>query len=100
MRDIFGMRADASENPEDRLHEQGRLDQTAVQEMLEIIKVPDVVAFELEARAVIGAGRQNEFDVLERIPEHQIARILQMLALPLKLEFLVAIEQMEQPKIH
>ena len=50
--DVLGIGADAAENAEDRLHEQRRLHQLAVEEMRERVEMADVVAFELEARAV------------------------------------------------
>ena len=40
--------ADAAEDAEDELHEEGRLDQPAVDEMREVVEVADVVAFVLE----------------------------------------------------
>ena len=49
---VLGMRADAAEDAEDRLHEQRRLDQLAVEEMRQRVEMADVVAFEFEARAV------------------------------------------------
>ena len=53
--DVFRMRADAAENAEYRLHEQWRRDQSAIEEMREVVQMADVIAFELETRAV-GAG--------------------------------------------
>ena len=50
--DVLGIGADAAEDAEDGLHEERRLDQLAVEKVREIIEMADVVAFELEARAV------------------------------------------------
>ena len=49
--DVLGIGADAAENAEDRLHEERRLDEPAVEEMRQGVEMADVVAFELEARA-------------------------------------------------
>ena len=49
---VAHVRADAAEDAEDELHEEGRLDEPAVDEMGEIVEVADVVALVLEARAV------------------------------------------------
>ena len=49
---VFGMRADAAENAEHRLHEDRRLDDTAIKEMLQGIQMADVVALDLEAGVV------------------------------------------------
>ncbi len=43
------MRPDAAEDAKHRLHEQRRLDEPALQEMGEIVKMGGVVALELEA---------------------------------------------------
>ena len=58
-----------------------------------------VVALELEARAVGGAGLQDVFDVLEGVAKHQVASRLEVMPFPIELEILVAIEQVEQPEI-
>ena len=65
MRDVLGMGADAAEDAEHALHEERRLDQAAIGEMGERVEMADVVALDLEARAVLGAGRQDVFDVAE-----------------------------------
>ena len=58
--EVLGVGADAAEDAEDRLHEERRLDQLALEEVGEVVEVPDVVALELEARAAAFA------EVLER----------------------------------
>jgi hypothetical protein len=78
MGDVFRMRANAAKQAEHRLHEEGRLHQPAVGEVGEIVEMGDVVAFELKARAVVVAGRQNVLDVLERVAEDEVARRFQM----------------------
>ncbi len=52
MHDVFGMRADAAQDAEHRLHEQRRLDQAAVEEMPQRVEMADVVALDLEAGVV------------------------------------------------
>ena len=49
--DVLRIGADAAEDAEDRLHEQRRLDEAALEEMGEGVEMADVVALELEARA-------------------------------------------------
>ena len=45
------LRTDAAEDAEDRLDEKRRFDQSPVQEVRQIIQVPNIVALELEAGA-------------------------------------------------
>ena len=57
---VVRVRADAAEDPEDRLDEERRLDQSAFEEVGQVVQVADVVALELEARpecAQPSAGR-------------------------------------------
>ena len=59
-----GCGADAAEDAEDRLDEQRRLDQAAVEEVRQVVQMADVVALELEARAVASPQRsQDALDV-------------------------------------
>ena len=74
------MRADAAEDAEHALHQERRLDQLAFGEMSEVVQVTDVVAFELEARAVCRQRGQRELDILERVAKNQIAGALQIFA--------------------
>ena len=69
----------------------GGFDQAAIEEMREIVEMAGVVAFELEARAGARQRLQNELDVLERVPEDEVARVLQRLRLPVVLERLEAV---------
>jgi hypothetical protein len=48
---FLGIGADATEDAEDRLHEQRRLHNPALEEMGERVEMADVVALEFEARA-------------------------------------------------
>jgi hypothetical protein len=70
---FLGIGADAAEDAEDRLHEERRLDQPAVDEMRQVVEVADVVAFELEARAVaLAQVAQDVLDVLEGVAEDEV----------------------------
>ena len=53
LHDVLGMRADAAEDAEHRLHEQRRLDHAAVEEVPQRVEMADVVALDLEAGAVL-----------------------------------------------
>ena len=94
------MRADAAENAEHGLHQEGWLDHLAFGEMCEVAQVTDVVALELEARAVRRQCGHRELDILERVAKDQVAAIFQMLPLPCVLEVLVPVQQGKQAEIH
>ena len=53
MHQISVIGADAAQDAEYRLYEERRLDDPAVDEMGQVIKMANIVAFELKARAVI-----------------------------------------------
>ncbi len=93
------MRADAAQDAEDALDEQRRTDHLAVQEMTEVVQVADVVALALESGVVLRAGAEDLADVLEGVLEHQVAAVLQVVALPLVLELLVAVQHREQAEV-
>jgi len=77
MREVLGIGADAAENAEDRLHEERRLDQLAVEEMRQRIEMADIVALELEfGAAAFAKAFKNLFDILEGIAKNEIPRIL------------------------
>ena len=58
---VFRIGADAPQNAEDGLHEQRRLHELAVEEVCQGVEVPDVIALELEARAVAFAQLLKNF---------------------------------------
>ena len=97
---VLGMRADAAQDAEHGLDEQRRLDEPALEEMREVVEMRGVVALELEAGAGVAERTQHELDVLEGVAEHEIARILQRLPLPVVLEVLEAVEHRKQAEIH
>src|SRR5262245_62168846 len=94
------MRADAAENAEHALHEERRLDEAAIDEVRERVEVTDVVALDLEAGAVLRAGREDVLDVLERVLEHAVSRAFEMRVLPIVFERLMALQHLEQAEVH
>ena len=64
---VFRVGADSAQDAEDRLNEERGLHQPTVNEMGERIEMTNVVALDLEPRAVIGAGSQNFLDIAEGI---------------------------------
>src|ERR1700753_3716577 len=93
------MRADATEQAKHAWDEERGLDQLAVGEMRQIVKMRDVVALEFEAGAIVVTRRKNEFDVLEAVAEDQVARGLEVRLLPVEFEFLVFGREMIQAEI-
>ena len=97
---VVGMRADAAENAEHRLHEQRRLHEPAIEEMREIVKVPGVVALELETRAVVRTGFEDEFNVLEGVAEDAVPAAFEVRLLPVVLEVLEPVEHRIKTEVH
>src|SRR5215467_12905525 len=65
MGEVLGIGADPAKDAEDRLHEERRLDEAALEEVREVIEMADIVAFELEARTVsLSEFLKDEFDIL------------------------------------
>src|SRR6266478_853620 len=101
MNDFFWNSTATTENPKDRLHEERRLDQTAVEEMRKVVEMPDIVTLELEpGAAALSQIFENTLDIRERVAENKVARHLEMPRLPGMLEFLVLFQQREEPEIH
>src|SRR5216684_5296750 len=101
MRKVLGIGPDAAENAEDRLHEERRLDQLAVEKMSKRIEVADIVALEFELRAATLAELlKNMLDIFESIPENEIPRVFQVLRLPVEFPFLVTLKHGVEAKIH
>src|SRR5262245_23849599 len=94
------MRPDTSQNTEHRLDEERRLDQPALEEMRQVIEVRGVVAFELEARAGVPQGRQDELNILVGVAKDEVARSLQRRPFPIELEVLEPAEHGKQAEIH
>ena len=69
--------------------------------MAQRVEMADVVALDLEAGVVAGAGRQDVLDVGERVLEHARLRTLEIRFLPVVLELaLVARDHRIQPEVH
>ena len=81
------MRADAAANAEHRLDEQRRREQAAIQEMRGRVEMADIVALELEPRAVAAAQPQDVGDVLQGVLEEAGFAAGQILRLPVPLPF-------------
>jgi hypothetical protein len=78
-----------------RLDEQGRLYQALMEKVLQIVQVAGVVALEFIARARFIERAQGKFNILEGIPKHQVAGILEHLRLPIVTELLEAPQHRE-----
>jgi hypothetical protein len=66
----------------------------------QVVDVPDVVALELEARAMGAQGLENAFDIGERVAEDVPARHLEIARLPVVRELLDAVGHGVEPKVH
>src|SRR6266404_5306654 len=92
MNQIFNVSALATQNAEDRLNEEGRRHQLAIQKMRQRIEVAGVVALEFELRAVPPAQfLQDRLDILEGVLEDPVAGRFQMRGLPLMLKLGIAL---------
>src|SRR2546430_2565906 len=60
----------------------------------------DVVALDLEARVVVGAGLQDVGDVLEAVLEDALVAAREVGLFPVVLELLVAAEHLVQAEVH
>src|ERR1700733_13232331 len=100
MHQVFRMRADTAQQAEYALNKKRRFGELAFDEMREVVQMRNVVALELEARAVRAARSQDELDVLERILEDQVAAVGEVLALPVVLEVLEPVEHGIQAEVH
>src|SRR3954462_8895967 len=69
--------------------------------MRQRIEMADVVAFELETRPVaLSQIPQDPFDILECIPEYEVAAAFEMLRFPVVFEALVTVQHREQAEVH
>ena len=85
---VLDVRADTAENSIDGLHKEWRLDQSALEEVGERIEVPDVVALELEPRALLGQFEDDLLDIGKRVAKDPAARAFEERSLPVVLELL------------
>src|ERR1700678_805175 len=88
MHQIFRFRSHSAEDAEYSLNEEGRRRELAVRKVGEVVEMPDVVAFELEARAVITHLLQAPLDLRERVREDEILGHVEVGLLPVIFEFL------------
>ena len=83
MDEVFGIGADAAQDAEDRLHEERRLHQPAIEEMGQVVEMADVVALELEARAAALAQILQTCSIsLKVLRKMKSRRALEMLSAP------------------
>src|SRR5471030_2109124 len=92
MHQVFRMTANTPQQTEYALDKKRWFGELAFYEMGEVVEMRNVVALELEAGAVRTARSQDELDVLKRILEDQVAAVGEMLAFPIVLEVLEAVE--------
>ena len=91
VRHVLRMRTDAAEQAENALDEERRLDKAALDEMGQRIKMPDIVAFDLEPGAVLRAGGQDVLDIREGIAENAVTRTFEVGEFPIVLELLESV---------
>ena len=77
----------------------GAFDEAAVGEVRQVVEVGDVVALELEARAVVVAGGEDVLDVLEGVAEDEVAGRLEMRLLPVEAEVSYLSARWKRPKL-
>ena len=88
MGNILGVRTDAAKETEHRLNKQRWLHYAAIKEMGEVVKVRNIVAFELETGPVFGTGAKNELNIAVSILENQVPALFERFAFPVEFEFL------------
>ena len=71
---VLGMGSDAAADTKHGLDEQGRLHQSAIEEVRRRVKMTDVVALDFKARVVVAARLQDVGDVLEGVLEDAVIR--------------------------
>src|SRR5258708_6015682 len=75
MQQVLRVRTRSTENPENRLHEQRRLDQTTVEKVGQRVKMSGVIALEFETGTVSSPELlENAFNVLKGVLEYPVSR--------------------------
>src|SRR4051812_21983165 len=70
--DVFGIDAHAAEDSEDTLHVQRRFHKALIEQIGKIVKVAEIVAFKLKARAAAFPEiLEDAFDVDKRVRENR-----------------------------
>src|SRR5258707_1255253 len=101
MHQIFRMRADAAQDAEDRLHEERRLQELAVEEMGQRVEMADIVAFAFEARAAAVPELADEaLDLREGVADDQVLSLFDVWLLPLVLPLVDLLGDVEDAEIH
>ena len=78
----------------------GGCQDASIEEVLRRVQMPDVVALDLEARAIGSARAEDVFDVLERVLEDAFVRAGEVGLLPVELELLEPVQHREQAEVH
>src|SRR5207302_8532654 len=95
--EVLGLRPDPAKDPVNGLDQHRRLDQAPVDEMREVVQVADVVALELEfGAALLAQVLERKLDILVRVAEDEVARVLEILRLPVELPLLVLRNELER----
>jgi len=79
---VLGIGAHAAQDAIHRLDEERRLDEPLVDKVREVVEMAEVVAFELEARAMIAEFEHDALDVAEGVPEDHVLHPLHIILLP------------------
>src|SRR5690606_11043027 len=83
---VFRMGANAAEETEHALDEEGWLDEAAIDEMGDRVEVADVIALDLESCAGLRTGSKNPLDIGKGVLEHPVARAFEIWTLPVMFE--------------
>src|SRR3546814_4145094 len=100
MEHLFRVRADTDEQTEAGLDKKWPLDETLLPEIVQIMEVARVVAFELVARPRFVQRLERAADVLEGVAEDEVVAPLEHRRLPLVLKILVSLEHRKQSEVH
>src|SRR5579871_1732741 len=94
------MRSNSAQDSENALHEERWLDDSAIGKVRQSVKMPNVIALDLEASAVRSTLRQNHLDVGEGVLEDSVSGSLEVLAFPLVFEVFEAVKHRIQTEVH
>src|SRR5262249_42547270 len=97
--DILRLGPDAAQDSKNRLYEKRWLDELAVEEMRERIKMPHIIAFEFEAHPMAFAqSLQYLLYISKSITENEVPRSFEMVSFPFVLEVAIALQHGIQSK--
>src|SRR5450830_526251 len=101
MKKMLRMCADAAADTEDHLDKEGWLRQRAFGEVCERIQVTDVIALELEARAMsLAEAPKNAFDVAKGIAEDDVVAAPNVVLLPIKIPLSILVGHLGEDEVH